>query len=256
MLILGVKKVNTTAYHPQTDSLVERFNRTLADMLTKRRGNGDKEWDEILPYALFAYRSTEQVSTGESPFRLLYGRDPQLPTETALNPPIQRELIPFIIHDYHTTMTQRMSEMWAAAQRNVRRAQRRQKHYHDRRAREDKFKVGEHVFVHTPTLKSGPTHKLASPFKGPYRIVTTFDSGVEVVDVGNPRSPPIRVALGRVRRCPGEIRVPGEERIPNSQGMDGDTRGSRQGTDGDTSGCPTWAKRLRPRKHQLGDELN
>ena len=133
---------------------------------------------------LFAYRSTEQVSTGESPFRLLYGRDPQPPTETALNLPIQQELIP--LDDYHTTMTQHMGEMWAAVQRNVRRAQRRQKHYHDRRAREEKFKVGEHVFVHTPTLNSGPAHKLASPFKSPYRIVTTCDSGVEVVDVGNP----------------------------------------------------------------------
>ena len=152
---------NTTVYHPQTDGLVEQFNRTLTDMLAKRRGNGDKEWDEILPYALFAYQSTEQVSTGESPFHLLYGRNPQLPTETALNPPIQRELIS--LHDYHTTMTQRMGEMWTTAQRNIRRAQRRQKHYHDHRAREEKFKVEERAFVHTPTLKSGPVHKLVSP---------------------------------------------------------------------------------------------
>ena len=57
-----------------------------------------------------------------------------------------------------------------------------------------------------------------------------------MVDVGNPQLPPIRVALGRVRRCPGEIQVPGEERIPNSQGTDGDTRGGRQGMDGDTRG--------------------
>ena len=34
--VLGVKKVNTTAYHPQTDGLVERFNRTLINMLAKR----------------------------------------------------------------------------------------------------------------------------------------------------------------------------------------------------------------------------
>jgi transposase InsO family protein len=34
--VMGVKKVNTTAYHPQMDGLVERFNRTLTDMLAKR----------------------------------------------------------------------------------------------------------------------------------------------------------------------------------------------------------------------------
>jgi transposase InsO family protein len=33
--LLGIKKTNTTAYHPQTDGLVERFNRTLLDMLAK-----------------------------------------------------------------------------------------------------------------------------------------------------------------------------------------------------------------------------
>ena len=33
--LMGIKKTNTTAYHPQTDGLVERFNRTLIDMLAK-----------------------------------------------------------------------------------------------------------------------------------------------------------------------------------------------------------------------------
>ena len=36
--LMGTKKVNTTAYHPQTDGLVERFNRTLTDMLWTRMG--------------------------------------------------------------------------------------------------------------------------------------------------------------------------------------------------------------------------
>ena len=34
--LLGVKKINTTAYHPQTNRLTKRFNRTLTDMLAKR----------------------------------------------------------------------------------------------------------------------------------------------------------------------------------------------------------------------------
>ena len=33
--LLGIKKVSTTAYHPQTDGLVERYIRTLVDMLSK-----------------------------------------------------------------------------------------------------------------------------------------------------------------------------------------------------------------------------
>ena len=54
--VLGIHQVNTTAYHTQTDGLVERFNRTLISMLAKTVERGGKNWDEHLPFVLFAYR--------------------------------------------------------------------------------------------------------------------------------------------------------------------------------------------------------
>ena len=33
--LAGIKKLNTTSYHPQTDGMIERFNRTLTDMIAK-----------------------------------------------------------------------------------------------------------------------------------------------------------------------------------------------------------------------------
>ena len=47
-------KVNTSAYHPQTDGLVERYNRTLTAMLAITVQNGGRDWDERIPYVLFA----------------------------------------------------------------------------------------------------------------------------------------------------------------------------------------------------------
>ncbi len=41
---LGITKLNTTAYHPQCDRLVERFNRTLKSMLRKHASRYGKEW--------------------------------------------------------------------------------------------------------------------------------------------------------------------------------------------------------------------
>ena len=64
--LLGIHKSNTTAYHPQTDGLVERFHRTLTDMLAKSVQQGGKDWDLRLPYVLFAYRASPQTSTGET----------------------------------------------------------------------------------------------------------------------------------------------------------------------------------------------
>lgn len=70
--LLGFHKTNTSAYHPQTDGLVERFNRTLTMMLAKTVEKGGKDWDQHLPFVLFAYRASQQHSTLESPFYLLY----------------------------------------------------------------------------------------------------------------------------------------------------------------------------------------
>ena len=53
--LLGIEKANTTAYHPQTYGLVERFHRTLTDMLAKRVQCTGKDWDNLLPYVLFSY---------------------------------------------------------------------------------------------------------------------------------------------------------------------------------------------------------
>ena len=58
--LLGFHKVNTSAYHPQTDGLVERFNRTLIAMLAKTVDKGGRDWDRHLPYVLLL---TEQVSS-------------------------------------------------------------------------------------------------------------------------------------------------------------------------------------------------
>ncbi len=48
---------------------------TNCKMLRKFISESGKDWDEWLPYLLFAYREVPQASTGFSPFELLYGRD-------------------------------------------------------------------------------------------------------------------------------------------------------------------------------------
>ena len=52
--LMGVKKTNTTAYHPQLDGLVENFNRTLRAMIAKHAKKFGRDWDSYLPQ-LFAY---------------------------------------------------------------------------------------------------------------------------------------------------------------------------------------------------------
>lgn len=64
--MLHVHPIRTTPYHPQTDGLVERFNKTLKSMLRKAATTEGKDWDKLIPYLLFAYREVPQASTGFS----------------------------------------------------------------------------------------------------------------------------------------------------------------------------------------------
>ena len=201
--LMGIRKSNTIAYHPQTDGLVERFHRTLTDMLAKSVQQGGKNWDQCLPYVLFAYRSSLQSSTGESPFYLLYRRDPRLPSDSVLNAPKDRRIMS--LDDYKTEITTRCADAWKLAQEQIKKSQASQKLHYDASASEPNTREGDRVYVYTPAKKSGAAYKFICPFVGPYRVVRQYNTGVNVHLVSKPFAKPIRVALNRVRMCPEEI---------------------------------------------------
>ena len=96
-------------------------------MLAKSVEKNGKDWDRHLLYVLFAYRSSLQQSTGESPFYLLYGRDPHLPTNEVLKTLVDRRNID--LRDYKEEMTHRFSTAWQLAQAEISKAQGRQKNF-------------------------------------------------------------------------------------------------------------------------------
>lgn len=82
--MLGIRSIKTSAYHPQNDGIVERFNGTLKAGIRRFLGG---EWDKALPLLMFAYRETPHTATGFSPFELLFGRTPKGPLDI-----LQRQL--------------------------------------------------------------------------------------------------------------------------------------------------------------------
>ena len=136
-VLLGFHQVNTTAYHPQTDGLVERYNRTLTGMLAKTAEKEGPEWDKRLPYVLFAYRASQQSSTRESPFYLVYGRDPRLPTPAVLSP--KKSRVTQDLKENGLGLHMKMAEAWELARQCIGRAQRRQKTAYDRKTKDLPF---------------------------------------------------------------------------------------------------------------------
>ena len=83
--LTGVQHVISSAYHPQTNGLDERFNQTLQRALIKMIEENQCEWDKFLDSVLFAYRTSKRASTQLSLFFLLYGREPRLPIELSIS---------------------------------------------------------------------------------------------------------------------------------------------------------------------------
>ena len=80
--MLGMYKTRTTPYHPQSDGMVERFNRTLEEQLAKFVDYHQRDWDEHIPYLMLAYRSAIHESTGCTPAKVIFGRDLRLPVDS------------------------------------------------------------------------------------------------------------------------------------------------------------------------------
>ena len=237
--LLGTHKVSTTAYHPQTDGLVERFNRTLTDMLAKTVEKQGRDWDEHLPYVLFAYRMCAQQSTKESPFFLLYGRDPQLPTDEALSTPKTRYQVD--LDDYKTDLMSGLTDAWELAREQLKKSQKSQKRFHDRKSTEVKVEVGDRVFLHMPAATKGSAHKFSRPFHGPYRVLEVTTNDAKICPVHSPNSEPIYVSLNRIRHCPDEISE--DEFWPPRKKK----TQKKLSEDGTTQNPSLWTGRLRPR---------
>ena len=62
-----LKRLGTTPWHPSGNGLIERFNRTLGEMLRQRVSLHQKDWDEDLHLMTMAYRSTIHETTGMTP---------------------------------------------------------------------------------------------------------------------------------------------------------------------------------------------
>ena len=80
-----IKRRLSTAFHPQTDGQTEILNRILEGYLRAYTSLQQMDWAKLLPSAEFAYNNSRSTSTRMSPFKALYGYDPDLRTDLRTN---------------------------------------------------------------------------------------------------------------------------------------------------------------------------
>ena len=83
---LGIDRIFSAPYHPQINGKLEVFHKYLKPTPRKLCEKDPANWDKYLNQVLASYRITPNLATAESPFFLVYGRDPNLPLHQLLEP--------------------------------------------------------------------------------------------------------------------------------------------------------------------------
>ena len=166
-LLFNIDKTRSTAYHPQSNGLVERFNRTLLNMLTKCVSSDQRDWDQKLPFLMLAYRSSEHESTGFSPNQMMLGREAELPVDLLYGPPPESRQDEC---QYVIDMKEHLENVHQLARKKMLKASDRQKRTYDHRAKQYSYSEGDLVWLQTKRKRS-LAPKLQYSWEGPYRVV-------------------------------------------------------------------------------------
>lgn len=128
--IAGIQKVRTTPYHPRGNP-VERFNRTLLQMLGTLENKDKSHWREFVKPLVHAYNCTRNDVTGFSPYELMFGRQPRLPVDLAFGLPVSSQ--PKSHSQYVHDLKGRLEESYRVATENASKTAERNKHRFDKR---------------------------------------------------------------------------------------------------------------------------
>lgn len=166
--LMGIKKTRTTPLHPQSDGMVERFNRTLEQHLSKVVDKHQRDWDEHLSIFLMAYRSAVHNTTGLTPARVLFGREIRLPCDLVFGSPREEGQE---INDYADQLKEKLLAVHDVARGRIAIASDRMKTRYDVKANSAGFQEGDQVWLYNPLRKKGVSPKLTPSWEGPYSVI-------------------------------------------------------------------------------------
>lgn len=150
----GITASRTTPYHPQGNGQVERFNRTILQMLKTLTEKEKSNWKEALNKLVFAYNCTKCEVTGFSPFYLLFGRSPRLPVDALFG--LDQDRGTTNQREYVERWTKGMQEAYEIARDHAEKSAERNKRNYDHKVRCADLYPGSRVLVKNLTPRGGP----------------------------------------------------------------------------------------------------
>lgn len=192
--ILGIEKSRTTPYHPMGNGLTERFNRTLIQMLGTLENHQKQDWKSYISSLVHAYNSMRQETTGQSPFFLMFGREPKLPVDIIFNTNDQDN--PGTLRKYIANLKLKLENSYKLAKESTEKAQKRQKRNYDIKVRGAVIQPGDRVLVKIVAFDG--RHKLSDKWEEePYIVHFQPNTDIPVYVVKRENNAKIQRTLHR-----------------------------------------------------------
>ena len=168
---LGVEfKCYTAPYHPQSNGRIEGFHHFLKSCMTKHIST-TMEWDQVVHLATAAYNFFPNEHSKESPFFLMFGRDPRIPLNTLLTPKIR-----YMGTEENILSLEALQRIYHLVAENLKIAKERL--HKNQQAYPTKLKTEDMVMI-----KTHAEGQFQPIYKGYYRIVSFKGNQVQVIPV-------------------------------------------------------------------------
>ena len=187
--LLGCTKTRTAPYHPESDGMIERFNKTCLMMLSMFVNDRPDNWHKLLPFVMHAYRVSVHESTGYSPFCLMMGEECSLPQDLStpeLRTNREHDVSP---HPFATWVRDALEVAYDNVRESLNRTAAHRKRLYDAKAVNRKFPVGSWVLRYYPPPPPQPCNTSW--------VLPGLDPNKSFV-----RPPVIRLAFKRNRKNP------------------------------------------------------
>ena len=169
---LGVTHLYTTAYHPQTNGQIERFNATMDGKISALCNEQRTNWDEMLQFVTFNYNSSIHATTKHTPFEMMHGRQATLPFDQ------QQVLISLTQDSEHgRKLKDYLEKLTGEARKNILKSQQQYKTRYDLHRQELTLKINDLILVKTRNARN----KFDIRYEGPFRIIKQLGSKTFIV---------------------------------------------------------------------------
>lgn len=154
--LLGIQRIRTTAYHPQSNGMLERWHRSFKASLMSHLLDTAAGWTKYLPTVLLGLRATLRKGTNASAAEMLYGQTIRLPGEFFTASPTVTDDTLDSLRQHHRIFrgTDSQKKIFVPQDLNT----------------------CTHIFLKTPLQRRA----LEPPYRGPYEVINRNEKNMTI----------------------------------------------------------------------------